>query len=62
MNGLLKRLGLEVVYVCSWGTFPGRYTSDQWAVLITTRRNHTRYPYAPPWAKLVLRRLAKDKP
>lgn len=61
MTRLLNWLGFEAVYVCSWGVFPGRYTSDQWAVLISTRRSHTRYPYAPPWAKLKLRRL-KGKP
>lgn len=53
---ILALFGFEVVYVSEWGTHDTRYGSLE---RMMTRPIHKDMGIAPPWAKMVIRRIAK---
>lgn len=51
----LALFGLEIVYVCAWGTYPNRYDAIDMAM---TRPIHDKMSVAPYWAKMRIKRIA----
>ena len=50
---LLKAIGLQIVYVCEWGTYTRRYDGIDYTM---QRPIHSDMSVAPPWAKLRIKK------
>lgn len=51
IDGILRKLGFTVRYVCEWGEYESRY---DYLDHVQTRPIHKDMSVAPPWAKRVI--------